>query len=254
MALLDRLMPRFLGIGAMRAGTSWLARHLAEHPSIRMKRKELHFFDRKIERRVIPLLPADTDARLRYGCRFIPAALTGEVFGEFTPSYAILDPDRIARIHRWMPDARILFIMRDPVERAWSHAKHDYPRWLGRRAEEASRSELMAWFDLPWVRQRGDYFDCLTNWMRYFERSQLFLTFLEDVIADPRRVLEDAFVFLGVAPEDADLSRIRNPVHASPGPPIPDWVRDYLEPSFRAPDARLRELLGRNLPWNGPKH
>ncbi|MFQ5530695.1 MAG: sulfotransferase, partial [Gemmatimonadota bacterium] len=181
-------LPDFLGIGAMRAGTSWLAEHLAKHPEISMPRKEIHFFNRRFDRQLIPLLPRSVEARMRYRARFVGAGLSGRLTGEFTPAYALLDPDRIATVHEWMPRARLLFIMRDPVDRAWSQAKHDYAGWLGRDAATAPEEELRAFFARPRVQQRADYATSLENWLRCFDRGQLFMTFLEHVKADPAPV------------------------------------------------------------------
>src|SRR6185436_2929698 len=161
---LSRLMPRFLGIGAMRAGTSWLAENLRRHPRIWIGRKELHFFDRRLHSRLVPLLDEDREARLRYTVRFLPGTLRNKVTGEFTPRYAILDQPVIARIHTWMPDARLLLILREPVERAWSQARHDYQEFRKTPVARVAPSELADYFNEPAVRQRGDYATCLKNW------------------------------------------------------------------------------------------
>jgi hypothetical protein len=242
-------MPRFLGIGAMRAGTSWLARRLAEHPSIHLPRKEIHFFDRKIERRKVPLLPVDAEARLRYGIRFARGSLRGRIAGEFTPAYAVLAPDRIATVHAWMPGLKLIYIMRDPVERAWSQAKHDYASFLRRDAARAPREELIAFFERPAVRARGDYATCLDNWLRFFGREQLFVTTLEDVARDPALALDGVFRFLGTDPAAAPRSDLATPVHRSAATPMPGWVRAYLEETLRPDDRRVEEVLGRRPPW-----
>lgn len=247
-------MPHFIGIGAMRAGTSWFAAHLARHPSIWLGRKEIHFFDRKIDRRRIPFLDRDLEARIRYGLRFLPGIARGRICGEFTPSYAILEPDRIARVHNWMPEVKLLFIMRDPVERVWSQVKHDFPRWLGMTAEQAPRSRLVAFFESPSVRRRGDYAQCLARWLRYYDREQFFLTFLEDVAADPSGVLNQAFSFLGVTPDAARFPDVSRPVHTSDGPTVPDWVREYLTDSLSTQNKQLEALVGRPLPWTVGQH
>lgn len=244
-----RLMPRFLGIGAMRAGTSWFARQLAAHPAIHVPRKEIHFFDRKLDRRRIPLLPSDTEARVRYGLRFASGALRGRVSGEFTPAYAILDQERIATVQAWMPTVRLLYIMRDPVERAWSQARHDYARFLSRDPTYVPRRELIAFFERPGVRRRGDYATCLENWLRFFDREQLFLTYLEDVATDPASVVRAAFRFLGVDPAAAPRSDLAMPVHRSAETPMPEWVRTYLEDALRPNERRLEAILGRRPPW-----
>jgi len=154
-------LPDFLGIGAMRAGTSWFAAHLARHPEIQIPRKELHFFDHRFDRRVLPFISG-------------------------------------------------------PVERAWSQAKHDYAGFLGRDPATAPEAELRAFFARPGVWKRGDYATCLENWLRHFNRRQLFITFLEHVKVEPDRVLTEAYSFLGVSVDVALDGQVALPIHASP--------------------------------------
>lgn len=232
----------------MRAGTSWLAAHLARHPAVYLPRKEIHFFDRKLDRRRIPLLPPDTEARLRYGIRFAPGALRGRLSGEVTPAYAVLERERIAVVRRWMPSVRLLFIMRDPVERAWSQAKHDLAHFKGLDAGDLPRSELTEFFERAAVLKRGDYATCIENWLRFFEREQLFVTSLEEVVSDPEAVLRGAFSFLGVNPDQVATADIARPVHAGERTAMPEWARDYLAETLHAGDRRLEALVGR-LPW-----
>ena len=89
-------MPDFIGIGAMRSGTSWLRRNLNRHPQIWMAEpKELHFFDRHFDERKRAWLPAEHEAKVRYGESFCGAPV-GRTVGEFTPAYAVMDASMIA--------------------------------------------------------------------------------------------------------------------------------------------------------------
>jgi len=117
-------MPDFLGIGAAKTGTSWLWKNLKRHRDIwTPKSKEIHFFDRRIENRLFPLIPNELEAKIRYSSFFLRGKLMGKLTGEVTPAYAILPEEKIKLINSWMPDVKIIFIMRDPVLRAWSQAK-----------------------------------------------------------------------------------------------------------------------------------
>lgn len=243
-------MPRFLGIGAKKAGTSWLATQLARHPRIWFRRKELHFFDRSLYRRRYPLLPAELEARLRYRGKFLAGALRGKVTGEFTPAYAVLEKDCIALIRAWMPKVRLLYIMRDPVERAWAEARDDFPKYLGKSVRDATEHELRGYFESPSVVQRGDYAACLENWRSAYGRDQFFITFLEDVIADPVRVLRAAFQFLGVdANIDLDRKVVSLPVYSGERVPMPEWVREHLGTMLWTDVDRLEALIDRRVPW-----
>jgi hypothetical protein len=139
--------------------------------------------------------------------------------------------------------------MRDPVERTWSQLRHDFPRWRGVAPENATRNQILEFFDSPRVRRRGDYATCLENWLRHYDREQFFLTFLEDVARDPSGVLGALFGFLGVDPGLPLADDLAVPVHPARDTPLPDWARDHLRQAFREPDKRLEQLLGRPLPW-----
>ena len=94
--LLSPKMPDFIGIGAMRSGTSWLRRNLNRHPDIWMAEpKELHFFDRHFEEKKRGWLPAEHEAKVRYGESFSPAP-AGKTVRAFPPAYAMMDNEMIA--------------------------------------------------------------------------------------------------------------------------------------------------------------
>ena len=134
--------PDFLVIGAQRAGTTWLHRVLRQHPALWLPPvKELHYFDRLETKRTI----LDPKERRRVGVKrllsldpwlvsywfrarsdewyarlFRAAKANGLVAGEITPAYATLDETVLRRIKRMNDTIKLIFVMRDPVERAWS--------------------------------------------------------------------------------------------------------------------------------------
>jgi hypothetical protein len=107
------MYPDFLVIGAQKAGTTWLHRNLQAHPGIWMPKREVHYFDRKIK--------DDSFDDGWYASLFEPAE-EGKTVGEYTPSYSVIDRDMVARVHELMPEAKIVLMMRNPIERAWSQA------------------------------------------------------------------------------------------------------------------------------------
>lgn len=235
----DPKLPDFIGIGAMRAGTSWLRKQLDLHPQIwTATPKELHFFDRHF-----------VDDPASYAGHFAQAPRKSTI-GEITPAYAVLPTERIASIKAWMPNAKLLFMMRDPVERAWSHARKDFPQFRNKPASEATVDELIAFTEQPAVASRGDYLSCLKAWQKHFPAAQIWCGFLEQAAADPVPVLQDLFGFLGVdATFEIDETTAKRRENSRPEEALPEKLRSILEERLYAGDADLSELLGRSLPW-----
>lgn len=252
-SLLSFAMPDFLGIGAARSGTTWLWHYLRKHPEIWTHRtKEIHFFDRRFKRRLVPIIPREVEAAVRYGRFFAKGKILRKVTGEVSPGYGIMSLDQIAFVHRIVPDARLIFIMRNPVTRAWSHCKKEFKVATGTPLEDASYEELVWFVDQPRVVIRGDYVRCLNNWLALYPREQLFTLLTDDVASNPRRVLEDLFSFLGVetAIDWEALGEIDHPEHVSSEIPMPDDLRSYLEDSLSRQYNDLESLIGRDLPWH----
>ena len=246
----SRWMPHFLGIGATRAGTSWVAAQLSSHPQIRMDRKEIHFFDRKLGAPGASGSGRDRLNRLRYLARFVRARGGGRIRGEITPAYAVLESEVIRRIAEWMPDVRLIFMMRDPIERAWSQARNGFPRWRGKALESVGRDELISYFDSDPVRRRSDYARCLRVWLEHFPPGQFFFGFLEEIREQPEELLRDLFGFLEAREMVSDSASLVRPVNASAPVPMPDWVRDHLEREYAFDADEVSELIGRQVPWS----
>jgi hypothetical protein len=186
------------------------------------------------------------------------------VVGEASPSYLFhpLVPERVARM---LPNARLIALLRNPVDRAFSHYQHEVA--LGReqlsfedalaQEDERMRGELdrmlgdPAYFSHAWwnytYAARGRYAEQLERWFAAFPREQLLVLLTDDLAADTagtyRRVLE----FLGVDQRGLDsYPRIfeREYGEMEPG------TRARLEGEFAEPNRRLTELLGRELPWS----
>lgn len=184
----------FVGVGPMRAGTTWLHAALALHPRVALPReKETFYFDRYFDRG-----PAWYEAHFR-------GAPEGAVFGEIGASY-FHSPAARARIHDAAPDALVLVNVRDPVERAFSTYLHlKKTRALPERLAEAVDAE-------PEILDSGAYSVHLPAWESRFGRDRVELVPLEAIRARPHDVLARILARLGLPPLDPsiDLSQPRN--------------------------------------------
>ena len=249
-------LPDFLGIGAQKAGTTWLWENLRRHPEIFVpEKKELHYFDNKFER---PLR--------EYARRFEDAR--GRVKGEITPAYGVLPRERIRFIRAIMPRVRLILLIRNPVERAWSQAVMDLVVRSGRAVGEVPEAEFLAFLESERSVSRSLYCRMLDNWLSCFPSEQLYVGFFDDIRERPRELLGELFAHLRVASEvdweGFPLGRVILPsveprgerareagVRAAPGEgepvPCPASVREHLGRLYAEELARLSERYGERV-------
>ena len=181
--------PDFLGIGAQKAGTTWLHANLAKHPGVMMpKRKELHYFNR--EPRILMSL---------YKAKFRGAS--GRMAGEITPAYGHVPLETIREIHGHNPDLKLLLMLRNPVARAWSGAVMELATFQGLNAKDVPEAAYLKYLESDHSTDRTRYMAMLENWEQVFPKEQLFIGFFEDLKARPWELLLDVFRHLGVSDE-----------------------------------------------------
>jgi len=231
----------FLGIGAQKAGTSWLHAHLARHPRIAFPRgKETHYWDWVQEGK----RPDDLDWYRR--------AFAGDgdrVLGDITPAYALLEQRYIRQAHSLNPRLPILFILRNPVERAWSAAQMGLAN-LQMTREEASDAWFRDVFHSRSSLLRGDYEWTLRNWAEVFGRDRILVLFYEALAVSPRAVLRACADHIGVDAEsfdfvtDEDLARR---VRQGSGYPLTPALSGELHGLYDDKIRSLSRYLGTDL-------
>ena len=246
-----RPLPDFLILGAQKAGTTALYAYLRWHPQITGPSfKEVSFFDRHYARGE------------RWYRAHMPVRRRG-IVGEASPGYLLhpLAPERVAHM---LPTARLVVLLRNPVDRAFSHYQHEVA--LGReqlsfgealaREDERMAGEVdrmvadpsyfsYAWWNYTYA-ARGRYAEQLERWFDAFPREQLLVLLTDDLAADTAGTYRRTLEFLGVEEHGLDsYPRIfeRESEGMEPG------VRARLEQDFAESNRRLAELLGRELPW-----
>jgi Sulfotransferase family len=271
--------PDFIGIGAQKAGTTWLHRNLQAHPQIWMpKEKELHYFDEKIKQRgglwsrMLGSRPIDKRWRRQIGARFkrLPRKVSrqdiawdlryffkrpgdvwyaslfeqgkGRLTGETTPDYAILETDTIAHVHELMPHARIIFMMRNPIERPWS-AMDMRLRLRGQSVDELKDRKFYRRFGNEGSRMRTNYLHTLENWGACYSEEQIFVGFLEDIHFFPGELLKSLYRFLGVDPS-VKYGNITRKIHPGLQDTIPTRLAVHLARVYQEEIARLSERFG----------
>jgi hypothetical protein len=228
-------MLHFVGIGAQKAGTTWLFEKLRQHPCISFPAgKEVHFWDKHRHRGV------DWYRRLF-------EVDDGRLHGEVTPAYSILPRETVGQVRRAFPSLRTILIIRNPLERAWSAAKMSLAR-EGIPIDEAPDERFLREFHEPSSIARGDYEACIRCWRSEYPPERLLVLRFERVSSDPIGVLRDCCRHLGVD-DTAFPAGIERGARVFPGPPDP--LRPSLLPALRSLyEHRIRSLaayLGEDL-------
>jgi Sulfotransferase domain len=218
--------PDFIGVGAQKAGTTWWYDLIATHPDVshHARPKELHYFDDYWDK------PVDAHAVAEYA-RYFPRP-PGKQAGEWTPGYMAMfwAP---AALRTAAPDARLLVMLRDPVERYQSGlslaASSSRVRLPAMRAREAFR--------------RGFYAEQLEALYEHFPRDQVLVLQYEKCKRDATPYLTQTFDFLGLDPSHGpgDIERTRNPAFGE-RVAMPDEIRAPLVDAYASDVKRLVAL------------
>ena len=232
-------LPDFVIIGAQKGGTSFLYYLLTRHALVEpAASKELHFFD--------------SPQRFKNGAgwyqRCFPRLGWKEgqrsITGEATPSY-LFDPLVPKRIAGVVPQARLIALLRNPIDRAYSH----YQMQVKRGTELLSFEEAIEQPDSSYV-SRGIYVDQLLRWFEFFSRDQMLILRSEDFFGSPVETLGVVLNFLelpGWRPEASELQQRR---HAGTYKQKMDpSTRRRLEAYFEPYNKRLYECLGVDFGW-----
>jgi hypothetical protein len=242
-------LPDFLIGGAPRSGTTWLYTALDRHPAIYMAKPvkpEPKFF------LVDELYAKGLDHYSRTWFADVPQ---GRMAGEKSTDY-LESPAAAARIARDLPHARLVFILREPVDRAYSNylwtrmngfEREDFETALALEAERERSLPDRLKFARPYSYfSRGLYADLLRPYLDRFAADRVLVLKFEDLAERPHALLARLHAFLGVAeqPADAEGLGVINAAERQESDRLPAHVRAALADRYREPNARLASLLG----------
>ncbi len=219
--------PSFIIIGAAKSGTTSLASYLSQHPDVFIPRlKEARFLAYegeipayrgfgKLGDRLMDANRSSLPTSWEAYRKLFEGMTANQVGGEASPAYLYL-AGTAERIRARLPDARLVAILRNPIDRAYSSFLH----MRGEDAEIGSFEEALAREDdriaqqagLPWrYVDMGYYGAQLARYYRVFDRSQIHICFYEELRDDPAKLLADLCTFLRIDPAFGfDVSEKRN--------------------------------------------
>ena len=251
-------LPRFLCIGAQKAGTSWLFENLKDHPGLWLPPiKELHFFDhlfveanrrwtlwhiQSSARRAIDwhvrnaprmeldyikyltrLATEDVFTEKWYRSAFERPGAHGRICGDVTPEYSTVTEAGVQFVHGLLGAVKIIYIIREPVGRALSQLRMTADRRFGGSVDEATWLKLAA---EPDIENRGAYSQYVPRWKKYFSNEDLLFIPYQKIGNDPIGVLRQIEAFLGIKGHTYKSSGRK--IHATEPISIPEKVKSTL--------------------------
>jgi hypothetical protein len=256
--------PDFLGIGAQKAGTTWLHLNLRRHPGVWLPPvKELQYFneiyvtrhrrwmepyrkkhgvralthhigkvpqekwDYRLIARLADIIATESSDEW-YGSIFA-LAQKRQICGEISPQYCLLPNEGIEHILRLSPSVKIVFSLRDPIERNWSQI-----RMIS--SKKASGVDLMRIAELPDVVQRANYPALIARWSKYIPQDRMLILFMEDILAKPVELMSQVCKFLGVDFKKEMFRQLDKPAYVGKQLEMPPEVygllKDQLHPIY----------------------
>lgn len=252
-----RVLPDYLIIGAQKAGTTSFHALIAEHPQVRGPiRKEIHYFDlnhTKGDRWYRSFFPR-TDA-------MSPASITGEA-----SPYYLFHPHCAHRINKTVPDAKLIVLVRDPVDRAVSHYHHEVRLGYESRSLERALADEDAMLEREMARlgtdprytsfehqhhsyrARGRYAEQIDRFCRTCSKDRILIVDSAELYGNPAAAAQRGYTFLGIDPA-FEPARLKPKNKGKYQDRISPKTRHELEDHYRPHNERLYELIGRDLGW-----
>ena len=245
---MDARVPDFIIGGAPRSGTTWLCHLLDRHPNVYMAKPlqpEPKFF----------LVDQLYDLGMDYYTRtWFHDVNDNQVCGEKSTNY-LENPTAATRIYKHLPRVKLIFILREPADRAFSN--YLWSRMNGLENEDFSRAlaleqkrEQEVQEDLKYARphalfSRGLYAELLQVYFDLFPKKQILCLRYEDIIEKPESLTAHLHLFLGLSPRPQDTKGLGviNP-SMKDSPEMPRKIREMLRARYAESNRRLAELLG----------
>ena len=246
--------PSFIIIGPMKTATSALYKYINQHPQVLpCIEKEVHFFSNNNK------YPHGKDWYIAH----FPLIPEGENFitGEASPGYIVNNVQK--RVFDMFPQIKPIALIRDPVDRAFSHYQHNVKHGFERRSfKDAINSELEVlksvenpaeaakkwrWGRHPGYLLIGFYYYFLKQWLDIFPKEQFLIVNNQDLLINPSATMKQVFKFLGL-PEHLEAEYPK--YYAGSYRPIEQEMRETLSNVFRPHNQKLEEYLNLDLKWN----
>ena len=265
----------FIGIGAMKGGTTWLYSRLMEVPCFWLPpEKEIHYFDRsfkyaspntlakknpflrcfnlkqtffKLKKTFAHLLNRDYKQfywYLNFYFSFYNDNWYSSLFkkvpinnycGEITPGYAILNKFDIEKVYGVAPEAKLIFLLRNPIDRAWSHYRYSRTNEKNFNEKELDFNSIKDFINSDLQDLRSNYLKTIENYLAFYKSDNIMLGFYDAISDSPEKLLVDITEYL--TSEKINVSNYCNLKSKSNvstyKTEIPHEVYEYLKTKYR---------------------
>lgn len=210
-------LPNFVLVGTMKSGTTTIKEYLREHPDVFMYPREIHFFDEE---------KFYLRGREWYESLFADASNQPAIIDK-TPSYSY-NPVCAPRMYELLPNAKLIWIFREPVSRAYSNYWHSASRgWERLSFEDAIRRERERYQQDIYrgYLRRSIYAEQVERFLDYYRKQEMLFLLFEDLKSRPEAVLAELCKFLGVEQDKIRTERDRrNNVTSRPWSRRVEWA------------------------------
>lgn len=233
-------LPNFVVIGAQKSATTFLLDVLRENQGVFMHEHEIHYFNRDI-------YPAEKYLDIFKG-------RTEEIVGEKTPAYFHMSDERIRIMKSIIPDAKLILLLRDPIDRGWSHARMEVSNYGQRDLSRTDVWRLVAHLANARNRMRSNYAKSIKRWLKYYNRDQLMIAYYDDLLEDADSLYGRICSFIGAKPGD-ERKLLAKKVHASRTYQMPLVIKQYLIRKYTSTCKELKDLdIIVPVKWNEVRH
>lgn len=274
--------PDFLCIGAHKSGTTWLYHQLQYHPELWLPPvKELHYFDRSPHYPSPSILGEESFVRRCKNKRWWDAACAefksaleagdrehiawmarwlfsdysdswyeslfewaGErVAGEITPAYSILEEEEIESLGALNPDLKIIIILRNLIDRHWSHVCADVQYGIT-STDLRDVDDIIEACRQPGVVVRSQYESTINRYLKLLGQGKILVTYFDAIATRPQELLSAVAEFVGVQNRDFEFVHRTRVYNKTETAVLPDAVRQHLNETFVEQARLLSERLG----------
>lgn len=249
---LSRMLPSFLIIGTQKGGTTSLYHYIVKHPNIiAATKKEVHFFDNNFEEGI-----SWYKDHFPFTNNNNPHAITGEA----SPRY-LFDPLVPKRVFEYLPSVKLIVLLRNPVDRAYSHyqmavrngdEKRSFENTIIQEKEKILNKSEQSHNNLDLFTSylsRGIYIEQLSRWMDLFPKKQMHIIKSEDFFENPKRITKEVIQFLTLAGDGLKIKKFKK-INRGSYNEMDNKVKQELIEFFKPFNHQLEEALGMKFNWN----